>query len=627
MERLKAKNYFRSNFSVTPGGSRRNIEKVGEGAFGIVNRADWKICETKIALKSLLSNPSINEDNMNKFIKELTNLRRVDFHQNVNRFFGITKEPLSNNYMMVLQYANQGNLREYLRNKFDSLQWNDKIQMALDITRGLQCLHSKEIIHRDLHAKNILVDNNKLMIADLGLSKQLTADVTSNPNSTVYGMPAYIDPQCYKNCNYVRDKKSDIYSLGVLLWEITSGYPPFLKVPHLSLMIKVVNGIREEPITENIPPTYIKLYQKCWDENPDLRPIVGYVLEELKNINNENININNLQSKPKIFVYEPNSNSQSQSSKSTNTDNSICDLNISQIESQINTPLSSISFNENEKDALDEIIQAYLNHTKIGWTKSFDFYKILKKYQSKSQEIFNYLICKPTIQHYEIMIGRFYNEGFGIDINKNIAFNQYMKASQKNNIIGHFEVGWYYYKNNEKNYEKVLEFIQLAADDKLNIALYYLAYFYEFGIDIQIDNFKAFELYKISSQNGFIPAQYELANCYKYGEGTQKNKKKALKWYKCYQKNDGIYDVSNDIEDIEKELEKEQKIKNNEIYNKKELEQKEQKINEDKLYNILNDDKNMKQKKEKNKGWIKIWQWQILKILTKSTEISLSEEN
>ena len=51
---------------------------------------------------------------------------------------------------MVLQYANQGNLREYLRNNFDSLQWNDKIQMALDLTCGLKCLHSRKIIHRDL---------------------------------------------------------------------------------------------------------------------------------------------------------------------------------------------------------------------------------------------------------------------------------------------------------------------------------------------------------------------------------------------------------------------------------------------------------------------------------------------
>ena len=64
-------------------------------------------------------------------------------------------EPLSDNYIMVLQYANQGNLREYLKNYFDSLQWNDKIQMALDIVCGLKCLHSREITHKDLVIQKI----------------------------------------------------------------------------------------------------------------------------------------------------------------------------------------------------------------------------------------------------------------------------------------------------------------------------------------------------------------------------------------------------------------------------------------------------------------------------------------
>jgi serine/threonine protein kinase len=53
-------------------------------------------------------------------------------------------------YIMVLEYANEGNFRDYLKKKFDSLQWENKIQMALDITCGLKCLHSNDIIHRDL---------------------------------------------------------------------------------------------------------------------------------------------------------------------------------------------------------------------------------------------------------------------------------------------------------------------------------------------------------------------------------------------------------------------------------------------------------------------------------------------
>ena len=67
----------------------------------------------------------------------------------MNIFFLII-DPIYDNYIMILQYANQGNLREYLKINFPSLQWKDKIQMALDVTCGLKYMHSKKIIHRDL---------------------------------------------------------------------------------------------------------------------------------------------------------------------------------------------------------------------------------------------------------------------------------------------------------------------------------------------------------------------------------------------------------------------------------------------------------------------------------------------
>uniref|UniRef100_U9TH78 Protein kinase domain-containing protein n=1 Tax=Rhizophagus irregularis (strain DAOM 181602 / DAOM 197198 / MUCL 43194) TaxID=747089 RepID=U9TH78_RHIID len=152
------------------------VKNVGEGSFGIVESADWKSHGIKIALKTLIDHSSVDENSMNKFVKELKNLKKASFHQNINKFFGISKglytsQPLSNKYAMVLEFANQGNLREYLKNSFKFLQWSDKIQMSLDIVCGLKYLHSEQIIHRDLHAKNILVDNNRLMIADFGTSK------------------------------------------------------------------------------------------------------------------------------------------------------------------------------------------------------------------------------------------------------------------------------------------------------------------------------------------------------------------------------------------------------------------------------------------------------------------------
>ena len=102
--------------------------------------------------------------------------------------------------------------------------------------------------------------------------------------------------------------------------------------------------------------------------------------------------------------------------------------------------------------------------------------------------------------------------------------------------------------------KKQLNFINLLPIiSGLNIALYELAFRYENGFGIDENKFKAFELYKKSAENGFIPSQYELANCYKYGKGIEENKINALNWFKLYQKNDGNLDVSYDINYFEKE--------------------------------------------------------------------------
>ncbi|CAB5369874.1 unnamed protein product [Rhizophagus irregularis] len=182
---------------------------------------------------------------MNEFVKELKNLKKVSFHPNIISFFGISKEPSSNKYAMVLEFANQGNLREYLAIHFNNLQWSDKIQMALDIVCGLKCLHFKHMIHRDLHAKNILVNNNRLMIADFGASKQLTEATSNSTNSTNstadgIGMIEYMEPQRFE----------------------------------------------ENPI-EGTPLRYQQLYQECWDNDPNLRPDIEGVYDILTKLKND----------------------------------------------------------------------------------------------------------------------------------------------------------------------------------------------------------------------------------------------------------------------------------------------------------------------------------------------------
>ncbi|KAF0550264.1 kinase-like protein [Gigaspora margarita] len=201
---------------------------IGTGAFGKVFKCEWKDCELMVALKCLKIDTilSLDEKIIKDFIKELKLLRRASNHPNIISFYGVTKD-YDGHYHMVMQYANEGTLREYLKVEFNNLQWKNKLCIAREIALGLLFLHDNNIVHRDLHSKNILIHQKQPKIADFGLSKQINETSMMTSDSTAHGMLAYVEPQCFIVPKYKRDKKSDVYSFGIILWEISSGRPPF----------------------------------------------------------------------------------------------------------------------------------------------------------------------------------------------------------------------------------------------------------------------------------------------------------------------------------------------------------------------------------------------------------------
>ncbi|RIB26995.1 kinase-like domain-containing protein [Gigaspora rosea] len=254
---------------------------IGIGGFVSVSRYEWRDSGLTVALKCLKADTIVDESIIKDFIYELKLLRSVSNHQNVISFYGVTKDR-NGYYNMVLQYADNGTLREYLRTNFSELQWIDKLHMAKEIALGLLYLHDNNIIHRDLHSKNILIHQRQPKITDFGLSKQIN-EISSNSNA--HGMPAYVEPQCLVNDKYKRNMKSDVYSLGVILWEISSGRPPFSSFESvLSLSVHIYKGNREEPI-DGTPFKYIQLYKQCWDNNPINRLETRLIFDTLNQIN------------------------------------------------------------------------------------------------------------------------------------------------------------------------------------------------------------------------------------------------------------------------------------------------------------------------------------------------------
>ncbi|EXX61048.1 Ypk2p [Rhizophagus irregularis DAOM 197198w] len=275
--------------------SFRDIKYIAKGGFGKVYRAKWKdgyifMWDNKIqnwgrlqpnmfvALKSLNNSKNVTS----AFISEIT------FHHNkintfitsyIVRFYGITQEPETENYMMVLEYAERGSLRNYLDQNYSSLNWKNIIQILLDIVSGLDQIHQNELIHRDLHIGNILCFPHKIFITDMGLCKPADCNTTENIENKTYGILPYIAPEILRGQIYT--KAADIYSFGIIMYEVIQGLPPYHDISHDELLaIKICQGLRPN-FKIKVPQLILHLIKKCLDANPLNRPNAKEIKEIL----------------------------------------------------------------------------------------------------------------------------------------------------------------------------------------------------------------------------------------------------------------------------------------------------------------------------------------------------------
>ncbi|POG61676.1 kinase-like domain-containing protein, partial [Rhizophagus irregularis DAOM 181602=DAOM 197198] len=166
-----------------------------------------------------------------------------------------------------MEYANGGNLHDYLQNNFINITWKEKSHILAKIITGLYNIHLNNFIHRDFHSGNILLSDQSWLVGDFGLSQPANS---TSPNNEIYGVIPYIAPEIFKGAAF--SQKSDIYSFGMIMWELTTGCKPFANVEHdHNLIFKILDGERPE-ITNDTPEWFANLMKKCWDSDPSKRP-------------------------------------------------------------------------------------------------------------------------------------------------------------------------------------------------------------------------------------------------------------------------------------------------------------------------------------------------------------------
>uniref|UniRef100_A0A4W4GZI5 Fibroblast growth factor receptor 4 n=1 Tax=Electrophorus electricus TaxID=8005 RepID=A0A4W4GZI5_ELEEL len=274
---------------------------LGEGCFGQVVRAEaYGINKdnsdqlTTVAVK-MLKDDATDKD-LADLISEMELMKGMDKHKNIINLLGVCTQdgPL---YVLV-EYASKGSLREYLRARrppgmdytFDvtkvpeeQLTFKDLLSCAYQVARGMEYLASKRCIHRDLAARNVLVtEDNVMKIADFGLARGVH-QIDYYKKTTNGRLPVkWMAPEALFDRVYTH--QSDVWSFGVLMWEIfTLGGSPYPGIPVEELFKLLKEGHRMDKPSNCTHELYMKM-RECWHAVPTQRPTFKQLVEELDRV-------------------------------------------------------------------------------------------------------------------------------------------------------------------------------------------------------------------------------------------------------------------------------------------------------------------------------------------------------
>ncbi|SHH84901.1 serine/threonine protein kinase [Caloranaerobacter azorensis DSM 13643] len=243
------------------------VEKIGGGGMALVYKAKCKLLNRYVAIKVLRTEFINNEEFINKFRRESQAAASLS-HPNIVNIYDVGVE--GDIYYIVMEYVKGKTLKELIREK-GRLSYEETIDIAIQIARALSHAHKNHIVHRDIKPHNILVsDDGRIKVTDFGIAKAATTSTVTN-TSNVIGSVHYFSPEQARG-GYTNEK-SDIYSLGIVMYEMVTGRVPFEGDSPISVAIK---HIQEDIVTprqfvKTIPESLEKIILKCVEKDQSLR--------------------------------------------------------------------------------------------------------------------------------------------------------------------------------------------------------------------------------------------------------------------------------------------------------------------------------------------------------------------
>ena len=265
-------------------------QPIGRGASGLVHRGVWEHGRVKrdVAIKELLltSSEIMHAEALEDFLIEITYMHALR-HENVVDFIGIALPPGEElNLYLVTELMQYGSVRDVLDKKGSNLPFSLRLRLTLDAAKGVEHLHKKKLIHRDLKPQNLLVNKGWVCkVSDFGVS---TVRPTITRTMTCIGTPVYMAPEVLSKNKY--SEKADVYSFGIVMCEVFTQLQPYSTAPYdemnqAQLMYQIAEK-EARPSLRRVHPALQQLISDCWNTDPSMRPTMGEVIVRLRRLSN-----------------------------------------------------------------------------------------------------------------------------------------------------------------------------------------------------------------------------------------------------------------------------------------------------------------------------------------------------
>lgn len=243
------------------------LEKIGEGGMSEVFKARCNKLNRFVAVKILKKEFCNNPDIVEKFKGEATAIATLSDNNIVNILDVGTQDDI--NYI-VMEYVKGKTLKDVIK-QVGKMNYETGISVAIQIARALDCAHRNKIIHRDVKPQNILVTEDGVMkVTDFGIAKSSTSSTITN-TSTIMGSAHYLSPEQAKG-SFI-DCRTDLYSLGVVLYEMVTGIVPFQADSAVTIALKHIQEevVPPKKLNSKIPDSLNKLILKAMEKEPSKR--------------------------------------------------------------------------------------------------------------------------------------------------------------------------------------------------------------------------------------------------------------------------------------------------------------------------------------------------------------------